>query len=73
MHSSKLSRVQVTLTDLRGGRPFAEATVGGDGSFEFRHVPYGEYRLTAHGSGTEALSIQGPIAVTVVPVDLISD
>ena len=33
----------------------------------------GEYRLTGHGSGTEALSIHGPIAVTVIPVDLISD
>ena len=55
LHSSKLSRVQVTLTDLRGGRPFAEATVGGDGRFEFRHVPYGEYRLTVLDDGEQAV------------------
>lgn len=55
LHSSNLLHVQVTLTDLHGGRPFAEVPVGGDGRFEFRHVPYGEYRLTVLDRGEQPL------------------
>ena len=44
--SSGVLRNEVALTDLRNHRTFATVTVGGDGSFEFRHVPYGDYSLT---------------------------
>jgi tetratricopeptide (TPR) repeat protein len=37
---------EVTLSDLHGGPKVAQAPFGGDGRFEFRHLPYGEYRLT---------------------------
>lgn len=53
LHSSNLLHVQVTLTDLHGSRPFAEVPVSGDGRFEFRHVPYGEYRLSVTDSGEQ--------------------
>ena len=46
LDSRTVLRSQVTLTDLHGGRTVAEEYVGTDGRFEFRHVPYGEYRLT---------------------------
>jgi tetratricopeptide (TPR) repeat protein len=36
----------VTLSELHGGRNLAAVAVGADGRFEFRHVPYGDYRLT---------------------------
>jgi tetratricopeptide (TPR) repeat protein len=55
LHSAKLLHIQVTLTDLHGGRPFAEVPVGGDGRFEFRHVPYGEYRLAVMDGGEHPL------------------
>ncbi len=44
-------RGEVTLTGLRGGPNIASATVGGDGRFEFRQVPYGQYRLTVLAAG----------------------
>jgi len=37
---------EVRLSDLHGGQKVAQASVGGDGRFEFRHIPYGDYRLT---------------------------
>lgn len=38
---------EVRLTSLHGGlNNVAEAQVGGDGRFEFRRVPFGDYRLT---------------------------
>ncbi len=46
VHSSIFLRYQVTLRDLHGIRNAFAVPVGGDGQFEFRHVPYGEYRLT---------------------------
>lgn len=62
VHSLRLPHAMVTLTDLHGGRPLAEAQVGGDGSFEFRHVPYGEYRLTVT-DGDEQPLFQQMIAI----------
>ena len=44
-------RGEVTLSGLRGGPNIAPATVGADGRFEFRHVPYGQYRLTVLDAG----------------------
>jgi tetratricopeptide (TPR) repeat protein len=44
-------RVEVALTSLHSGMKFAEVAVGADGSFEFRHVPYGDYRLTVSDAG----------------------
>jgi tetratricopeptide (TPR) repeat protein len=48
--SATVLRTEVTLSDVHGGQNVAEVTVGGDGSFEFQHVPYGEYRLTVFDS-----------------------
>jgi tetratricopeptide (TPR) repeat protein len=44
-------RGEVTLGGLRGGPNIAPATVGADGRFEFRHLPYGQYRLTVLDAG----------------------
>jgi tetratricopeptide (TPR) repeat protein len=55
LHSSSLMRAEVTLTDLHGGRSVADVQVGGDGRFEFRHVPYGEYRLTVLDASEQAI------------------
>jgi len=38
-------RTELTLSDLHGQK-VASAPAGADGHFEFRHVPYGQYRLT---------------------------
>lgn len=38
-------RAELTLSDLHGQK-VATAPAGADGSFEFRRVPYGQYRLT---------------------------
>jgi len=46
LRSSAILRAQATLTDLHGARPVAEVPVGGDGQFEFRHILFGDYRLT---------------------------
>ena len=44
-------RGEVTLSGLRGGTNIAPAAVGADGRFEFRRVPYGQYRLTVLDAG----------------------
>jgi tetratricopeptide (TPR) repeat protein len=44
-------RGEVTLSGLRGGPDIALAAVGADGRFEFRHVPYGQYRLMVLDAG----------------------
>lgn len=44
--SPTLLHSEVVLSDLHGGQKVAAVSVGGDGRFEFRHVPYGDYRLT---------------------------
>jgi tetratricopeptide (TPR) repeat protein len=46
LHTSKTIRTEVALSELRGGHNVAEVQVGPDGSFEFRHIPNGQYRLT---------------------------
>jgi len=45
-YSSAVVHAEVTLSDLIGGRMVASSTVSADGRFEFRHVSYGQYRLT---------------------------
>jgi tetratricopeptide (TPR) repeat protein len=45
----------VTLSNLQGGANIASAPVSADGSFELRHVPYGQYRLTVSGSDDRPL------------------
>jgi tetratricopeptide (TPR) repeat protein len=46
VNSPTILRGEVTLSDLHGTRFVVAATVGGDGRFEFRNLPYGDYRLT---------------------------
>lgn len=46
LNSPGIVRMAVALVSLHGGSKVEPAYVGGDGRFEFRHVPYGEYRLT---------------------------
>jgi tetratricopeptide (TPR) repeat protein len=67
-----IARHTVRLSDFRNNRAF-ESDVGGDGRFEFRHVPYGEYNLAVlEGNGRpiheELISLRGqtqPILVEV--------
>jgi tetratricopeptide (TPR) repeat protein len=69
---SVFARHTVRLSDFHNNRSF-ESDVGGDGRFEFRHVPYGEYNLTVlEGDGRpvhqELISLRGqtqPILVEV--------
>ena len=49
--SSAIMRGEVTLSGVPGGREVASAPVSSDGRFEFRNVPYGEYRLTVLDGG----------------------
>jgi tetratricopeptide (TPR) repeat protein len=71
LHSSKLLRAAVMLSDLQGGRRVAEVPVGGDGGFEFRHIPYGQYRLTVLDSSEQTV-YQEMIAIheQQQPIDL---
>jgi tetratricopeptide (TPR) repeat protein len=46
LNSPAILRGEVTLSGLPNGREVGSATFGSDGRFEFRNVPYGEYRLT---------------------------
>lgn len=77
LHSSKLLHMQVTLTDLHAGHSSTEVPVGGDGRFEFRHVPYGDYRLTVVDGGDqpvhqELISVHAqlqPIAINMTSRD----
>jgi tetratricopeptide (TPR) repeat protein len=55
IHTSGVLRGQVTLSDLHGGLNVFAVPVGGDGRFEFRHVPYGDYRLTVLNSAEQPL------------------
>jgi tetratricopeptide (TPR) repeat protein len=72
--SRAVLRSTVTLSDLRGHHTLEAVEVKGDGTFEFRHVPYGEYRLTVFDAGErpihdELVSVHGqqsePILVQV--------
>ena len=75
VNSSGIFRTQVILSDLRGSLSVATASVSADGRFEFRNVPYGEYRLTVldsdeHAIHEEFISVHDqlqPIAVEVTP------
>lgn len=65
-------RGEVTLSGLRGGPNIGPATVGADGRFEFRHLPYGQYRLTVLDAGKpvheEIIAVraqQAPIEIEV--------
>ena len=55
VNSPGLVRTQVTLSDLRGSLSVATASVSADGRFEFRNVPYGEYRLTVLNSDEQPI------------------
>jgi tetratricopeptide (TPR) repeat protein len=46
LNSPAILRGEVTLRDLHGTRFVVTTAVGGDGRFEFRNLPYGDYRLT---------------------------
>jgi len=66
-------RGAVTLRDCERRLPFMEVEVGGDGRFEFRRVPYGQYLLTVLDDAgrpvhQETVSVNGqprPILVEV--------
>jgi tetratricopeptide (TPR) repeat protein len=53
--SPRFVRTELTLSELHGGRSVAEVAVGADGRFEFRHVPYGEYRLTVFDGANQPI------------------
>lgn len=55
VHSSVILRCQVILSDMHGVRNAFAVPVGGDGRFEFRHVPYGDYRLTVLNADDRAV------------------
>jgi tetratricopeptide (TPR) repeat protein len=73
--SSGILRLEVTLTALHGGLPVAQASVGADGRFEFRHVPLGDYRLAVFDSPDQPLHVEllsvheqmQPIRIEVAP------
>jgi tetratricopeptide (TPR) repeat protein len=65
-------RGAVSLSDF-DGRSVGSAEVRGDGSFEFRHVPYGNYRLTVLDGGEqpiheELISVGGQMQPILVEV-----
>jgi tetratricopeptide (TPR) repeat protein len=74
-NSPALLHSEVKLSDLYGGAHEIEASVSADGRFEFRHVPYGEYRLTVFDGGDqpiheELISVRDrmqPIQIEVTP------
>jgi tetratricopeptide (TPR) repeat protein len=64
-------RVTVTLTEVQGERVVSLTDLRGDGSFEFRHVPYGEYRLLISTPGgrpihEQMLSIRSAFAQPIL-------
>jgi len=71
VHSSEILSGQVILNDLHGSLNTFAVPVGGDGRFEFRHVPYGEYRLTVL-NGSEKPIHEELIAVRtqLQPIDI---
>jgi tetratricopeptide (TPR) repeat protein len=69
-------RGEVTLNSLQSGPNLAPAAVGADGRFEFRHVPYGQYRLTVLDAGKpvheELIAVhdqQTPVVIEVTVSD----
>lgn len=65
----------VLLDDLQGHHSFSAVNVGGDGTFVFHRVPYGEYRLTVLDSGDnpiheELVSVRDKSQPIQVAVDL---
>jgi tetratricopeptide (TPR) repeat protein len=73
VNSPAILRCEVTLSGVPGGREVASAPVGSDGRFEFRRVPYGEYRLTVlegdkpiHEELIAVRNQQPPIEIQVV-------
>ena len=55
VHSSEILRGQVVMNNLHGGLNAFAVPIGGDGGFEFRHVPYGEYRLTVRDATDQSI------------------
>ena len=49
--SRTISRTAVTLSDLQNHRAFGPVDLASDGTFEFYHVPYGQYHLTVLQDG----------------------
>jgi tetratricopeptide (TPR) repeat protein len=75
VNSPGVFRTQVILSDLRGSLNVAAAPVSADGRFEFRNVPYGEYRLTVLDSNEqpiheEFLSVHDQLQPLAVEVTL---